>query len=85
MKKTDKFRPGKAGCESLLFIVRGYHPGTDPTTTDGDPAPMDTLRICAVDVFEVAQHLKKWEPNFSVRSIRLIGLTVLLSGSPYQE
>jgi hypothetical protein len=82
--KANKFRPGRAGCESLIFLVRGYHPGT-PVTIDDKPAPMDTLRICGSDIHEVVAHLKRWEPRFSGRSVRVIGITVLLSGSPYQE
>lgn len=84
MKAKEKFRPGKAGCESLIFLVRGYHPGT-PTTVDDKPGPMDMLRICGSDIHEVVAHLKKWEPRFAIRSIRMLGLVVLLSGSPYQE
>lgn len=82
--KREKFRQGRAGCESLMFLVRGYHPAT-PVTVDDKPAPMDTLRICGSDIHEVAAYLKRWEPEFSVRSIKLLGLVVLLSGSPYQE
>lgn len=82
--KSEKFRQGKAGCESLMFLVRGYHPGT-PETIDDKPGPMDKLRICGSDIHEVAAYLKRWEPRFSVRSIRILGITILLSGSPYQE
>lgn len=84
MPKNLKFRPGRAGCESLMFLVRGYHPGT-PVTIDDKPAPQDTLRICGSDIHEVVAYLKRWEPNFSVRSIRLVSMCVLLSGSPYNE
>lgn len=83
--KSEKFRQGRAGCESLLFLVRGYRPGTPVIVDDDKPAPMDTVRICANDIHEVAAHLKKWEPEFSVRSIKMLGLVVLLSGSPYEE
>jgi hypothetical protein len=30
----SKFRPGRSGCESLLFVIRGYHPGTPDTIED---------------------------------------------------
>jgi len=85
MKSQSKFRVGKAGCESLMFVVRGYHPGTPVANENLKPSPKDTLRICAEDIHEVMQHLKRWEPNFDIRSIRSTGLVVLLSGSPYQE
>jgi len=84
-KTKPKFRPGRAGCESLMFVVRGYHPGTPVTDENLKLNPKDTLRICAEDIHEVMQHLKRWEPNFDIRSIRSTGLVVLLSGSPYQE
>lgn len=83
--KSSKFRPGRAGCESLMFEVEGYLPGTNPTTPEGARAPMDTLRICGADIHEVAAYLKKWEPHFSLRSVRVVGIAILLSGSPYQE
>lgn len=82
--KKDKFRRGRAGCESLMYSVRGYQPGT-PVTVDDKLAPQDKLRICANDIHEVLEHLKKWEPRFDIRSIRVMGLVVLLSGSPYHE
>lgn len=83
--KSEKFRQGRAGCESLMFLVRGYHPGTQITNESGKRNPQDALRICGSDIHEVTQYLKRWEPHFDVRSIRLIGLAVLLSGSPYQQ
>ena len=83
--KSEKFRQGRAGCESLMFLVKGYHPGTQITDESGKRNPQDILRICGSSIHEVMQYLKRWEPNFDIRSIRLIGLAVLLSGSPYQQ
>ena len=80
-----KFRPGRAGCEALMFVVRGYHPGTPVTDPDGKLNPRDTLRIAATDIQEIMAYMKRWEPGFSIRSIRCTGLIVMLSGSPYQE
>jgi hypothetical protein len=82
-KRMPKFSPGRAGCESLMFLVRGYRPGT-PAAVDDKPAPLDTLRICANGIHEIMAHLKRWEPDFDIRSVRVIGLVVLLSGSPYE-
>jgi hypothetical protein len=80
----NKFGPGKAGCESLLFVIKGYAEGS-PVRVDDKPAPMDTLRVCGKDIHEVIAHLKKWEPQFQIESIRCCGLVVLLSGSPFNE
>ena len=80
-QKATRFRLGEAGCESLYFLVKGYLPGSKVTDEDGKPLPMDTLRICGSDIHEVAAYLKKWEPDFSLRSIRVVSLIVLLSGS----
>jgi hypothetical protein len=84
-QKAPRFRPGRAGCEALMFVVRGYAPSTPVTDPDGKLNPKDTLRIAATDIHEVMQYMKRWEPNFDIRSIRSTGLVVLLSGSPYQE
>jgi hypothetical protein len=83
--KAPKFRPGRAGCEALMFVVRGYAPGTPVTDEDGKLNPKDALRICAEEISEVMQYMKRWEPGFDIRSIRSTGLVILLSGSPYQE
>jgi hypothetical protein len=85
MKSKSKFRPGRAGCEALMFVVRGYAPGNPVSDENGKRNPQDTLRICAESIHEITEHLKKWEPNFDIRSIRVIGMAVLLSGSPYEE
>jgi hypothetical protein len=73
-------RPSKA---AKVWATR--HPGTPVTDENLKLNPKDTLRICAEDIHEVMQYLKRWEPNFDIRSIRSTGLVVLLSGSPYQE
>ena len=65
--------------------MKGYLPGSKITDDDGKPAPMDTLRIAADDIFEVVEHLRKREPDFSIRSIHVVSLIVLLSGSPYES
>jgi hypothetical protein len=85
MKTKRKFTPGRAGCESTLFLVRGYHRTTEITDKDGKPTPQDVLRICANDIEEVLEHIRKWERGFAIRSIRLIGLVVLVSATPYNE
>lgn len=68
-----------------MFVVRGYHPGTPVTDENGKLNPKDTLGIAETDIHEVMVYMKRWEPGFSIRSIRCCGLVVLLSGSPYQE
>jgi hypothetical protein len=85
MKTKRKFRRGRAGCESTLFLVRGYHSTTEIKDKDGKPTPQDVLRICANDIDEVLEHIRKWETGFEIRSIRLIGLVVLVSATPYNE
>jgi hypothetical protein len=64
--KTHGSGPGRAGCEALMFVVRDYHPGTPVTDENLKLNPKDTLRICAEDIHEVMQHLKRWEPNFDI-------------------
>jgi hypothetical protein len=83
--KANKFRAGRSGCEARLYVIEGYLPGTTPTDESGKPAPMDVLRIAANDIFEVVEHLRKWEPHFSIKRIDLIGMIVLLSGTPYNQ
>jgi hypothetical protein len=83
MKKPAKFPTGRSGCESLMFIIRGYAPGTPVTDENGKLNPKDTLRICATDIHQVMTYMRKREPNFEIRSIRSGGLVILLSGSPY--
>jgi hypothetical protein len=78
-----KFNPGRAGCEARLYLVRGYHSTTPITDENGKRNPQDCLRICANGIYEVLEHVRKWETGFDIWSIRLLGLTVLLSGSMY--
>jgi hypothetical protein len=85
MKKPAKFRPGRAGCEALMFIIRGYAPGTEVTDENGKLNPKDTLRVCGIDIYDVLAYMKRWEPNFAIWSIRSVGLVIMVSGSPYQE
>ena len=80
-----KFRPGRAGCEALMFVIRGYAPGSPAADENLKPSPMDVLRVCAEGIHEILPYMKRWEPGFDIRSIRSCGLVVMLSGSPYQE
>jgi len=82
--KANKFRAGRAGVEGRLYLIRGYHSTTQRTDENGKPTPQDVLRVCANDLNDVVEHLKKWESRFDVHSIRLIGMMVTVSGSPYE-
>ena len=78
-----KFRPGRAGCESRLYLVRGYHSTTQITDENGKPAPFDKLRIAADNLTDLMKHLEKWESDFDVHQIRLVGMVITVSGTPY--
>lgn len=85
MKKTakSKFTPGRAGIEARLYIVRGWRNTTKQTDENGDPAPMDVLRIGADNINDLMEYLKKFESDFDVHQVKLIGMMLLCSGTPY--
>ena len=82
-KQQGKVRQGRAGVEGRLYLIRGYHSTTQRTDENGKPTPQDVLRIVADNLTDVMEHLKRWEGKFDVHSIILIGMVVLVSGSPY--
>jgi hypothetical protein len=89
LKKAGEFRQGRAGCESRLYEVRGFLEGSlNPAEwlrmgEDERQEKYDVRRIAANDVHEVLDHMKRWEADFDIREITLVGLMTLLSGSPY--
>ena len=81
--KKKKFEVGRAGVESRLWKVFGYHSTTQVSDETGEPAPFDKLRIAADNLSDLMMHLERWERDFDVREIRLIGLVITVSGTPY--
>ena len=45
--------------------------------------PFEKLRIGADNLSDLMRHLEKWESDFDVRQIKLIGMMRLVSGTPY--
>jgi hypothetical protein len=82
-KPKNKFGIGRAGIESRYYLIHGYLPTTQVTDEARKPAPFDVLRIAADNLDDVTLFLKKWESGFDVRSIKLIGMIVTISGTPY--
>lgn len=83
MKTKPKFKTGRAGVESRYYQIRGYR-STSPRTDDsGKPNPLDVLRLAANDLNDVVQYLQRFEAGFDVHSIKLIGMMVTVSGTPY--
>jgi hypothetical protein len=78
-----KFGIGRAGIESRYYLVKGFYESTERTGQDGKPAPMDVLRVSADNINDLMEHLKRFESQFDVYSIRLIGMMRLVSGTPY--
>ena len=73
------FRTGPTGvCEATLFEFRS-DTGSSQLEAD-DPRHM----IAANSLLEAAVYMAKREPEFVVRSVRSLGVIVLLSGSPFQ-
>ena len=83
MKSQSKFRIGKAGCESRYYQIRGYRSTTPHTDDTGKRNPPDVLRIAANDLNDVIEYLSRFEAGFDVHSIKLIGMLVTISGTPY--
>ena len=89
LEREGVFKPGRAGCESRLYEVRGFHPGSlnvaEWIKLDEEERreKCDVLRIAANDVHEVLKYVQRWEEDFDVREIVLVGLMILLSGSPH--
>jgi hypothetical protein len=81
--KQGKFKPGRAGIEGRLYLIRGYHSTTGRTDEEGKPAPMDVLRVAADNLNDVVEHLKRFESQFDVYCIKLVGMMRLVSGTPY--
>ena len=83
------FRSGRAGCESRLYEVRGYFPGTMKgtdfleLTKEEQREKFDILKIAANDVPEVLKYVQRWKEDFDVREVVLIGLIIMLSGTPH--
>jgi hypothetical protein len=83
IKKSGVFNRGRAGCEARLYEIKGYAFGTPCLNEEGEPAEMDVHRIAANDLKEVMFHMSRRETDFDIRSITLVGLIVMLSGSSY--
>lgn len=83
MKTAKKIQAGRAGVESRLYLVLGYHSTTQVSDETGEPAPFDKLRIAADNLSDLMKHLERWERDFDVREIRLVGLVITISGTPY--
>ena len=83
-KPKSKFGIGRAGIEARLYIVKGYLEGTQRTDEQGKPTPQDVLRIGADNINDLMEHLKRFESRFDVYSIRLVGMTRTVSGTPYR-
>lgn len=89
LKNAGEFRQGRAGCESRLYEIRGFHPGSFDSAEwlnldeEEREKKFDVLRIAANDVHEVLDHMKKWEADFDIKEITLVGMITMLSGSPY--
>lgn len=62
LKKPGEFRPGKAGCESRLYRVKGRKPLMAPPD---EKAPV--LMVAADDIPEVLAYMMEWEPGFDSR------------------
>lgn len=61
----------------------GYYSTTQVSDETGKPAPFDVLRICANNINDVMLYLKKWESDFDVRLVKLVGMAICVSGMPY--
>jgi len=77
-KTVAAFRPGLAkACEAHLFEFTGRDLGCD------DEQSIDIIeQVAGNSVEEGLVYLRRWRPNFEVRSVRWLGLITLVSGSP---
>ena len=74
-KYTSRFRPGSRGCEAQLFLFTG--------DDNSDGLLEDATRLIAgTSLLEVTAYLAKEEPDFRTKSVQLLGIVILLSGSP---
>ena len=78
VKREGIFNRGRAGCESRLFEFRGlFGDGVPP---EGEE--LEVRRVAANDLHEALAYMKRWEENFDIRGVQLVGIIVMLSGSP---
>jgi hypothetical protein len=82
-KKSGVFNQGRVGCEARLYEIKGYSIGRTCLNEEGEPAEMDVHRVAANDLQEVMLYMSRREKDFDIRSITLVGLIVMLSGSSY--
>lgn len=78
LKRTGEFHRGRAGCEARLYEFRGLWRGG---VVEGEEE-LVVRRVAASDLQEALAYMKRWEEDFDVRSVQLVGIIVLLSGAP---
>ena len=78
----ENFRPGPTGaCEATLFEFRS---GSEADNIASELGAAAQHRIAASSLLEAVQYMAKCEPDFPIRTVRSLGLIVLLSGSSYR-
>lgn len=77
-KSKRAFQPGHSGaCEAMLYEFKGR------PSSDGDGGePIPTQSIAAANIHEALAYMRRWHADFEVWSVQLVGVIVLLSGSP---
>jgi hypothetical protein len=82
-KPKSRFGIGRAGLECRFYLVRGFYNSTPRQDEQGKPTPFEVLRIGSDNLDDLMNHLKRFESNFDVHQIKLIGMMRVVSGTPY--
>ena len=81
MRRTNSqraFQPGRSGaCEALLYEFKGR-----PTSDGNEEEAVPTEKIAAANIHEALAYMRRRHADFEVWSVQLVGVIVMLSGSP---